>query len=252
MSRKHYRYSKYHARRAKSGLNRYDIAKELGIPYDKYVQIEKGEIAMPSCLLDKFNSIVSRGQKINKIEVMSKEKGVSEWIEQMRVKRSDTKGDFELLNVMKSFNISTYRELGKLLGCNQSSISNLLIGRATNINLQNRLFDFFHDELNKQPERPIPEKCEKRKYIKRVKVNSETKDEMEDLKAEMPVLPKKPEKIENTDNNIQNIISKEIKSYEDQINLKLIEIQQLKNEIDSLQNTKSLLQNILDTAERIK
>lgn len=228
------------------------MSKELGIPYNKLVSIEKGEIIMPSYLIDKFNSIVNKGKKVNTIDNMNREKEIAEWFENMRVRHSDKPGDFELLNVMKSFNIATYNELGKLIGCNASSISNMLLGNAKNENLKNRLFDFFHDELNKQPEKPIPEKREKRKYTRHVKVNVETKDEMEDLKSEMPELPKKAENVENINNNIQNVISKAIASYEEQINLKSIEMQQLKNEIDSLENTKLLLQNILDTAERMK
>ena len=40
-----------------------DMAKELGVEYNKYKAIERGEIKMPSKLMDKFNEIINRGKK---------------------------------------------------------------------------------------------------------------------------------------------------------------------------------------------
>ena len=49
-------------KRAQSGLTRADMAKELGVEYNKYKAMERGEIKMPSKLMDKFNEIINKGK----------------------------------------------------------------------------------------------------------------------------------------------------------------------------------------------
>lgn len=141
---------KYDDKRRKSGYTRSQMANELNIPYNKYVEIERGDRIMPNRLIDKFNEIINRGKHINKLENLNKDKNVSEWIDEMRKLTSDSKTSYALKDVMKDFNISSYKELGLILNVNPSAINNVLAGRMKGLDLCNRLYDFFHDDLNKQ------------------------------------------------------------------------------------------------------
>ena len=63
-------------KRAQSGMTRADMAKELGVEYNKYKAMERGEINMPSKLMDKFNEIVNRGKGIHKLEQLDNQASI--------------------------------------------------------------------------------------------------------------------------------------------------------------------------------
>lgn len=142
---------KYDYKRRKSGYTRSQMANELNIPYNKYVEIERGDRQMPSRLIDKFNEVINRGKHINKLESLTKEQEVNRWIDEMRQLTSDSKTSYALKDVMKDFNINSYKELCELLDINCGNVHNILAGRAKGKDICNRLYDFFHDDLNKQP-----------------------------------------------------------------------------------------------------
>ena len=141
----------YKNKRNKAGLSQSDMAKELGIPCVKYEQIERGEIKMPKRLIDKFNEIISRGNNIHSLEKLEHEREVNEYIDWL------SKNDHLKLE-MDRFNISTRNELGQLLGYKGGSIiSKLFSGKfadAYAYDLKNKIYLFFHDELNMQPKKP--------------------------------------------------------------------------------------------------
>lgn len=149
----------YKNKRNKVGLSQSDMARELGIPCVKYEQIEKGEIKMPKRLIDKFNEIISRGNNIHSLEKLEHEREVNEYIDWL------SKNDHLKLE-MDRFNISTRTELGQLLGYKGGSIiSKLFSGKFANAyDLKNKIYLFFHDELNMQPKKP--KKSNKQKLIK--------------------------------------------------------------------------------------
>lgn len=149
----------YKNKRNKAGLSQSDMAKELGVPCVKYEQIERGEIKMPKRLIDKFNEIISRGNNIHSLEKLEHEREVNEYIDWL------SKNDHLKLE-MDRFNISTRNELGQLLGYKDGSIiSKLFSGKfADAYDLKNKIYLFFHDELNMQPKKP--KKSNKQKLIK--------------------------------------------------------------------------------------
>lgn len=153
----------YKNKRNKAGLSQSDMAKELGIPCVKYEQIERGEIKMPKKLIDKFNEIISRGNNIHSLEKLEHEREVNEYIDWL------SKNDHLKLE-MDRFNISTRNELGQLLGYNGGSIiSKLFSGKFANgyaYDLKNKIYLFFHDELNMQPKKLNKQISDKQKLIK--------------------------------------------------------------------------------------
>jgi transcriptional regulator with XRE-family HTH domain len=138
----------YKNKRNKAGLSQSDMAKELGISCVKYEQIERGEIKMPKRLIDKFNEIISRGNNIHSLEKLEHEREVNDYIDWL------SKNDHLKLE-MDRFNISTRNELGQLLGYKGGSIiSKLFSGKfADAYDLKNKIYLFFHDELNMQPKK---------------------------------------------------------------------------------------------------
>ena len=150
----------YKNKRNKVGLSQSDMARELGIPCVKYEQIERGEIKMPKRLIDKFNEIISRGNNIHSLEKLEHEREVNEYIDWL------SKNDHLKLE-MDRFNISTRNELGELLGYKGGSIiSKLFSGKFVNAyDLKNKIYLFFHDELNMQPKKLNKQISNKQKSI---------------------------------------------------------------------------------------
>lgn len=152
----------YKNKRNKAGLSQSDMARELGIPCVKYEQIERGEIKMPKKLIDKFNEIITRGNNIHSLEKLEHEREVNEYIDWLSKNNS-------LKLEMHRFNISTRNELGRLLGYNDGSIiSKLFSGKFANgyaYDLKNKIYLFFHDELNMQPKKLNKQISNKQKSI---------------------------------------------------------------------------------------
>lgn len=177
----------YRNKRIKSGLSKSDIAKELELDYERYDAIERGDLKMPSKLLDKFNSIIHRGIE-NKIISEGNSKVADEFWEEVSKKTGDKKGEYVLADKMKEFNISSYRQLSKLLGYNSTSlIAGYLTGyRVVSGEFKKRLYNFFSDENNiqiptKKVKRAKPIRDDKRRNGVR-KINSDfTKTEIKEL-----------------------------------------------------------------------
>lgn len=142
----------YMRKRRKSGLSVLDVASELNIPYNKYLEIERGEVKMPKNLIDKFNELINRGKNINQLNSAQKEIEINNWFDDMTTKNDDT-GTYKLNNLMKEFNIEKQSDLAKLLGITPSYLCGALnkTPNVCNQKIKNRLYDFFHNELNIQP-----------------------------------------------------------------------------------------------------
>lgn len=142
-------------KRKKSGISDYNMAYELNIPYKKYLEIERGEVKMPSNLIDKFNQIIHRGTSANQLSNMQRDSKVNEWFEDV-TKKVDDKGKLKLKELMNEYNISTYAELASLCNISKSYLSTILTSDNITWNIdkvKNKLYDFFHNELNIQPVR---------------------------------------------------------------------------------------------------
>ena len=145
----------WNEKRCKSGLNRSDVAKMLGVSYERYILIEKGLVKMPSNLIDKFNAIISTGKNENKLNKLENDKKVNDYIDWLL--SNDSNGNSNLSNKMSEFNISTQKELGILLGYADGTCISQLKQNKDNVayDFKNRIYDFFNDELNIQPKKEI-------------------------------------------------------------------------------------------------
>ena len=166
----------YMRKRRKSGLSVLDVASELNIPYNKYLEIERGEVKMPKNLIDKFNELINRGKNINQLNRTQKEIEINNWFNDMTTKIDD-KGTYKLNELMKEFNIDKQSDLAKLLGITPSYLCSALnkTPNACNQKIRNRLYDFFHNELNIQP-------IKKKEINKPIKLDCTVTDKDELLK----------------------------------------------------------------------
>lgn len=146
----------YQKKRVQNNIKRVDMARMLGLDYNYYYAIEKGEIKMPMNLIDKFSEIINRGKE-NKIDEINNKLEADKFWEEMSVK--DETGRFELVNKMHDFNINNYKELVTVLGYKSvGTIYNYLEGRnPVGDEFKKRLYNFFSDETNIQ----IPKKSAK-------------------------------------------------------------------------------------------
>lgn len=150
----------YKKKRMQSGLSKGDIAEKLNIDIRKYKMIEKGQIKMSEEMLNKFNEICSRGNNINKLEMLSLQEKANQFWEEVKQKKND---EFVLYEKMKEFNITSYNQLGKLLGYSGGApLSHYLNEEYVSEEFKKRLFNFFRNELNKQE--PIKKKVTKKKH----------------------------------------------------------------------------------------
>ena len=168
-------------KRAQSGLTRADMAKELGVEYNKYKAMERGEIKMPSKLMDKFNEIINRGKNVHKLEQLDKQMEIDTFWNDVTIKEN---GQYKLMDRMKDFNINTYKELGLLLGYKDGTIFSTRLAHPTEapIEFKTKLYNFFQDELNRQ----LPK--EKTKPTK--KKNKKTAEKIEEMEAIMEIADK--------------------------------------------------------------
>lgn len=136
-------------KRVQSGLTRSDMARELGIDYQRYVAIEKGSVKMPLNLMDKFNKIIYKGKENEITKVENNRKADEFWNE---VKQRTDDGKYVLTQKMREFNIPNINVLVGLLGYKSAStVWNYLEGRnPVGIEFKKRLYNFFSDELNIQ------------------------------------------------------------------------------------------------------
>lgn len=140
----------YERKRKRVGLTNSEMAKLMEVKFDLYDCWEKGEITMPSSFIDKFNRIINRGKQDLKIESINRKEEVEKWWNEILEDKKIIK------ELMKKFNISSFDELGRLIGYSNGTTicSYINKNRECGFNIKNKLYTFFEDETNVQ----IPKK----------------------------------------------------------------------------------------------
>ena len=245
-------------KRAQSGLTRADMAKELGVEYNKYKAMERGEIKMPSKLMDKFNEIINKGKNVHTLERLDKQMDIEAFWNEITIKEN---GQYKLMDRMKDFNINTYRELGVLLGYKDGSIFSTRLAHPEEapIEFKTKLYNFFQDELNRQlPKEKTKSSKKKDKKITKKIEEMETIMEIAD-KMLLPITDKPIEepvdKIEEEQKMVYPSISPEplnlVAKYTVKINDIDKELAELSVKMLELNNRKSIYEEVLnDLADR--
>ena len=97
-------YTIYYKRRTESGLTRYTVAREMGIPLSKWKEIEEGFIPLENEWVDKFNDVINRAKEIkfNRIGKMQK---VKEAIKNGSLKERMIKQGYTMVGLSKHLDI---------------------------------------------------------------------------------------------------------------------------------------------------
>lgn len=151
----------YLKKRLQSNLTKTDMANELGLDYLRYSAIERGDVKMPTNLIEKFNEIINRGKENEIAKTENEIKADEFWQEVSQLKEDHI---YVLHDKIKEFNIANFQQLVYLLGYKSAgTIYNYLEGRnPAGSEFKKRLYNFFSDEKNIQ----IP--TEKTKTVKSV------------------------------------------------------------------------------------
>ena len=132
----------YRNKRNNSGLSQYTIARELGIDYQKYLEVDRGERPLEGELISKFLDIIKRAKEI-KINRLEKMKLVDEWLD-------SGKG----LETCKEYGY-TGAELARILGFTQGCMSMALnpennFHKSSGKDVKEMIYDFLHNPINKK------------------------------------------------------------------------------------------------------
>lgn len=129
----------YRIRRNLKHLSVYTVAKNLGVDYNKYVQVERGERSLEKEYVDKFQKIMDNATSI-KLERSMK---------MARIRPLFANG--VLKEKVKEYGY-THSELGEALGLTQGTISNAFSGnlKITSDDTMERIYDFLNEPFNKK------------------------------------------------------------------------------------------------------
>lgn len=152
----------YKRKRIKAGLSKMDMANELGLNYGRYASIEKGDVKMPSNLIDKFNEIINRGTQNDITKIENKNNADEFWKEMQSL---DSNGERNMYVKMREFNINSIQELALLLGYKSAGTIHSYLGGSAiaGDEFKKRLYAFFSDELNIQIPHERPKRGKKKK-----------------------------------------------------------------------------------------
>lgn len=178
----------YRQRRNHANLSIYTVAKELGISYEKYMEVDRGERNLEGNMVNKFIDIIKRAKEI-KFSRAIKMQEVDEYIASEQAKTDLKKMGYSQIS------------LADELGLTQGAVCNAMKNRKTSDDTKERIYDFLHEPLNKKivkvvKEQELQEEVEEKQLVEEVQQEevkeaenivpamSDNESEMERLKEE--------------------------------------------------------------------
>lgn len=127
----------YRQKRYKANLSVYTVARELGISYEKYLEVDKGERDLAGKYVDKFCEVLDRAKEIN-FNRKQKLRNIEEWIASGQIKEDMAKMGY------------SQSSLAKAIGIKQPTISSIIsTPSSASDDSKERIYDFLHDSINK-------------------------------------------------------------------------------------------------------
>lgn len=99
----------YRKRRRRTDLSQIEVANYLGISYDRYCLIERGDVKMPTRLLDKFNEIMNKSKGETIVDRINREQEVNKWWKE--VSKREKWGTYGIDKYLKEFNIDNLKRI---------------------------------------------------------------------------------------------------------------------------------------------
>lgn len=136
----------YRGKRNRANLSIYTVARELGIDYDTYLEVDRGLRQLEGEMLDKFNSTIDNAREIN-FNRMEKMKIVNEKLKSGELKR-------------KAYNMGyTIAELGRAVRMNEPVVNNIINGHDKySEDKKEIVYDFLNNPLNKKIDNGVKKK----------------------------------------------------------------------------------------------
>lgn len=124
-------------RRNKVKLSLYTMAKELGLDYKTYKNIEDNRLDLPKEKIDQFVAVCSRAKEIN-LNRMMKMKQINYYFESKSYKQD-----------MDKLGYTQQKELAHKIGIDKAAVCVVFNGKGTDDNKE-RIYDFLKNCLNKK------------------------------------------------------------------------------------------------------
>ena len=154
----------YKTKQANAKLETWYICNKLGIKYNTWVSVRKGERSLAKDKLDQFLELTDTNRKEYLVQESEKRK-IDQWYEY---------NPNILDKLLTEFKV-TAKTVGEEIGADSSNISNIKVGKGNTSQIKYLLYYYFMDEGNKRM------KEEPRKYKKQKK---EKEEPMKEIKYE--------------------------------------------------------------------
>lgn len=125
----------YKKKRIQAGLSAYTMSKELGVPYDKYLLVEKKQIPLEGSLLDRFQNTLKNARMI-KFNHKQKMQDIKHTIEKGELKDRMAKMNYNGLALARAMNFAP------------SEISQILNNKCKNQERVEMVYDFLMNPIN--------------------------------------------------------------------------------------------------------
>ena len=135
----------YRSKRAEKGLSQYTMARELGIDYQTYLEIDRGQRPLEGKYVDKFYDVLERAKEI-KLNRLEKMKEVNAWLDSEQG-----------LSACKEYGYSG-AEIARILGITQGCMSTVInpnnkFHYMAGDDTKEMVYDFLHNPMNKKLKR---------------------------------------------------------------------------------------------------
>lgn len=129
----------YRQKRNQKRLSVYTVAKELGIDYDKYLEVERGLRPLEQEYVDKMQRVLENASTIK----------MNRNIKMAQIKQSILDGSLKKKMIDYGY---TQKEIADILNMNSTSISYVFKEDSTNVSDDTieRVYDFLDDPMNKK------------------------------------------------------------------------------------------------------
>lgn len=129
----------YKRKRQKAGITFATMVKELGIPENKYKEVEENKRNLEGNMLDKFMEVLNRAKEVQ-INDMQKIKEIDEWIKNGGVQEA-----------IKKYGFTSQNELARELNVSQGRLSEMINGKDNiSDNFKLKVYNFLTNPLNKK------------------------------------------------------------------------------------------------------
>lgn len=156
---------KYKAKRFRAGLSTYTVAKELGVDWNKYLDVERGKVALEGEYINKFQNVLKNAKMI-KFNRRQRLEDIKNFIKD---------GKLSDLMAKRGYNGMS---LARAMGLDANVIKEVMDGTNQSDDTNEYVYDFLQDPFNINADGVEKEEAENKRY----ETNDDKKIKVEELR----------------------------------------------------------------------